>query len=91
MDNGNGSIFFNTALDELNGEDTDFGKVIGLFSFVAIFLASIGLLGLSLFLAEQRKQEIGIRKVFGASVTKVIKFIAIEYIGLIAIANLIVF
>ncbi len=83
--------FFNNALDELYGEDTDFGKVISLFSFVAIFLASIGLLGLSLFLAEQRKQEIGIRKVFGASVATVIKFIAIEYIGLIAIANLIAF
>ncbi|MBA7538413.1 hypothetical protein ES705_30688 [subsurface metagenome] len=52
-------------------------------------MASIGLLGLSLFLAEQRKLEIGIRKVFGASIVKIIEIFVIEYFWLVAIANVI--
>lgn len=83
--------FFDDALQELYGEEKSFGKVVGLFCLIAILLASIGLLGLSMFLSEQGYKEIGIRKVFGASVAIIFKKIGLEYFRLIAIANLLAF
>lgn len=47
------------------------GHMTTLFSGLAIFIACLGLVGLSAFVAEQRKKEIGIRKVLGATVSHV--------------------
>ena len=44
-----------------------FGKVFAIFTFQAIFIACLGLFGLSSYLTLQRTQEIGIRKVLGSS------------------------
>lgn len=81
--------FFNDALEELYRDEQRFGKIISLFTLLAIFIASIGLFGLSLFIGEQRVKEIGIRKVFGSSVIRIIKLILKEYILMVLIANLI--
>jgi len=48
--------------------EIQFGKVFGSFSFLAIFIACLGLFGLSSFITIQRTKEIGIRKVLGSSV-----------------------
>ena len=48
--------------------EIQFGKVFGSFSFLAIFIACLGLFGLSSFITIQRTREIGIRKVLGSSV-----------------------
>ena len=48
--------------------EIQFGKVFGSFSFLAIFIACLGLFGLSSFITLQRTKEIGIRKVLGSSV-----------------------
>ncbi|RZK64313.1 MAG: FtsX-like permease family protein, partial [Pedobacter sp.] len=50
-----------------------------------------GLLGLALFMAEQRKKEISIRKVLGASTTNILTLLNKDFIKLVAIANLIAF
>jgi putative ABC transport system permease protein len=47
------------------------GRLAGVFSGLAVFISCLGLLGLISFVAEQRKKEIGIRKVLGASVVNV--------------------
>jgi putative ABC transport system permease protein len=52
--------------------DHRFGEVFTLFTFLAIFIASLGLLGLASYMALQRTREIGIRKVLGSSVPAVI-------------------
>jgi putative ABC transport system permease protein len=44
-----------------------FGRVFGLFAFLAIFIACLGLYGLSSYTTLQRRQEIGLRKVLGSS------------------------
>src|SRR5436189_873275 len=81
------SYFF---LDELFNEqyksDEMFGKVFGLFSFLAILIACFGLLGLSAYNVLQRTKEIGIRKVLGASVPNILYLLSKDFLLLIAIA-----
>ena len=66
-----------------------FGKVFGLFSFLAILVACLGLLGLSAFSANQRSKEISIRKVLGSTTRGIFFLLSQEYIRLILIANVI--
>lgn len=56
------------------------------FTFLAIFISCMGLLGLSSFMAQQRTKEIGIRKVLGASVTNIVRLISKEFILLVLIS-----
>jgi putative ABC transport system permease protein len=60
-----------------------------IFSILAVFIASLGLFGLVAFTAEQRTREIGIRKVMGASVSKIIFLISRETLILLGIATVI--
>jgi len=64
-------------------------RIVVYFTFIAIFIASLGLFGLSAFSAEQRIKEIGIRKVLGASVTNVTALLSKDFIRLIVIAIII--
>ena len=60
--------FFNRQYDR----DNRFGEVFGLFTVLAIFIASLGLIGLASFMTLQRTREIGIRKVLGSSISGII-------------------
>lgn len=60
--------------------------VILIFTTLAIFIACLGLLGLATFTAEQRAKEIGIRKVFGATVTQVMVLLSKDFVRLILIS-----
>src|SRR4030042_604629 len=67
-------------------------RMVGLleyFSIMAVVIACLGLFGLALFSAEQRTKEIGIRKVLGASISKVIFILCKEFVILIMVANII--
>ncbi len=64
-------------------------KIFSYFSFLAIFVACLGLYGMASFSAEQRTKEIGIRKVLGSTITGIIILLGKELIGLILIANLV--
>ena len=63
--------------------------ILGYFMFIAVFIACLGLFGLSAFSAEQRIKEIGIRKVLGASVANVTALLSKDFIRLIIIAIMI--
>jgi putative ABC transport system permease protein len=65
---------------------TMINRIANLFTVLAIFITSLGLFGLASFTAEQRKKEIGIRKVMGASVTNLVSLIAKEFSWLVIIA-----
>jgi putative ABC transport system permease protein len=65
------------------------GKLIGYFSLLAFFIASLGLFALVLFSVKQRTKEIGIRKVFGASITNIFFLLSKEFLQIVVIANLI--
>ncbi len=62
------------------------GKLANYFAFLAIFIASLGLFGLVSFSAAQRTKEIGIRKVFGATVTNLVTMLSGEYTKLIMLS-----
>ena len=64
-------------------------KVFTAFSFLAIFIACLGLFALASFTAEQRTKEVGIRKVMGASVMGLVGLISKEFILLVIAANIV--
>lgn len=66
--------------------ETRFGKVFGAFSILALFITSLGILSLTAFSATQRRKEIGIRKVLGASVKQVLVLLSKNYITLLIIS-----
>jgi putative ABC transport system permease protein len=68
--------------------DQRFGKVIGLFTLLAILVACLGLFGLSSYLVSQRTKEIGIRKVLGASVRQIIVLVSREFVLTIILSNI---
>jgi putative ABC transport system permease protein len=88
-----GNIFDYSFLDEKFNQqysnDKLFGKAFGIFAGFAIIIASLGLLGLSLFSTIQRTKEIGVRKVLGASVSQIIVLLSRDFIKLVLIALLI--
>jgi putative ABC transport system permease protein len=69
--------------------DQRFGKVFGIFTLFAILVACMGLFGLASYTTLQRKKEIGIRKVLGASVPGILSLLYKEFAILLGISFLI--
>jgi ABC-type antimicrobial peptide transport system permease subunit len=82
-------VFLDKAHENMYRSEVLVGRLSGYFSFLAIFISCLGLLGLSAFSAEQRKREIGIRKVHGASVWQVVFLLSKDFTVLVMIAFLI--
>ncbi len=64
-------------------------RIFGVFSLLAIFIACMGLLGLAIYVIQQRTKEIGIRKVLGASVGSIVALLSQDFLKLVLIAILI--
>ena len=79
-------FFLDDHFNEQYANDQLFGKVFTIFSGFAIFIACLGLLGLSLFATTQRTKEIGVRKVLGASVSNIVVLLSKDFIKLVIIA-----
>ncbi|MGC4020562.1 MAG: ABC transporter permease [Cyclobacteriaceae bacterium] len=65
-----------------------FSNSLSILSGLAILIAALGLLGITIYMLEQRTKEIGIRKVSGASVTSLVVLMSKDYSKLILIAFL---
>lgn len=65
------------------------GQILNIFTIMALSIACLGLFGLSAFASEQRKKELGIRKVLGASVQQLVASFTREFSVLIVISILI--
>lgn len=81
--------FIDHDLDNLYQSEKRLGKLVNIFALLAIFISCLGLYGLSAFLAERRKKEIGIRKVVGASITQVVYLLVRDFTRPIWIAMVI--
>ncbi len=78
--------------EEFNNQyqaDQLFERVFTLFTALAIFVACLGLLGLSSFVSRLRIKEIGIRKVLGASVYSILVLFSKDFIKLVLLASVI--
>lgn len=62
------------------------GKLAGLFAGLAIFVSCLGLFGLAAFMAEQRRKEIGIRKILGATIGQIWVLLSKEFLLLVLIS-----
>ena len=74
--------------DEYSTEEV-IGEMLRYFAYLTIFIACLGLLGLVSFTVINRKKEIGIRKVLGASVASIVQSISTEFLKLVVIGFLI--
>src|SRR5204863_7909088 len=75
--------------NEQYSNDRLFGIVFTVFAGFAIFIACLGLLGLSLYATAQRTKEIGVRKVLGASVSNIVMLLSRDFIKLVIVAFII--
>ncbi len=66
-------------------------QIFTMFSGLTVFIACLGLLGLSAFTTEQRTKEIGVRKVIGASVKSLVMLISKEFFLLVGIGTILAF
>ncbi len=78
--------FMDSFFNKQYQEDVVFSKLLKLFSIMSIIVASLGLLGLASLTVVKRTKEIGIRKVVGASVPRILMLLSKEYIQLVLIS-----
>ena len=82
-------VFMDDDFNQLYIAEERTKKIVTVFTVLAIMIASLGLFGLSSYIAEQRTKEVGIRKVLGASVPNIYLLLSKDILKLVAIATLI--
>ncbi|WP_179352744.1 ABC transporter permease [Winogradskyella vidalii] len=83
--------FIDKNLEFFYQKEKQMANVSLLFSVLAVIVACLGLFALAAFMAEQRQKEIGVRKVFGASVPKIVQLLSLDFMKLILISFVISF
>ena len=83
--------FIDNEFDTIYKTDLRTGILFLCFAIIAIFVSCLVLLGLITYIAEIKTKEIGIRKVFGASVSNIVTMLSKEFLILIGIAIFIAF
>ena len=81
--------FLDDEVQKQYSAEITLSRIINLFTMMAIFISCLGLFGLVAFSAEQRKKEIGVRKVLGASVPGIVQLLSKEFLKLVIISILI--
>ncbi len=83
--------FLDAEFDAQYRSEQRLGSIFSIFATLSIFIACLGLFGLSAFMAERRKKEIGVRKVLGASIQNVVGLLVKDFLKLTFIAAIIAF
>jgi putative ABC transport system permease protein len=79
--------FLDDHFNEIYKADQQKSQIVGILSGLAIFISCLGLFGLASYSAEKRVKEIGVRKVLGASVQRIVLLLSGHFIVLVLIAN----
>lgn len=82
-------FFIDDYFNRLYQDDIRYGRMIAVFAGLSIFIACLGLFGLASFMVVQRKKEIGIRKVLGATIGQILALLSRSYVFLLLLASLI--
>lgn len=83
--------FLDDKFQQLYNSEQQQGSLFTIFSCIAIFIACLGLFGLSAFTISQRVKEIGVRKVLGASVPQIVVELSKDFLKLVLIATVFAF
>jgi putative ABC transport system permease protein len=83
------SFFFDEDYENLYRSEVTTGKVLFVFAGLSIFIACLGLVALLAYTAAVRKKEIGIRKILGAGMGRLVNLLSAELVKLIVISTLI--
>ena len=81
--------FLDEKINSLYQNDNRAGRIVTIFSCLAIFISCLGLFGLAAFVTEQRTKEIGIRKVLGAPISNIMWLLTRQFVKWVIAANLI--
>jgi putative ABC transport system permease protein len=81
--------FLDDTLNALYQSEERLMKLVGIFAGICIFIACLGLFGLTSFSTEQRNKEIGIRKILGASAGQIILLLSKSILVLVSIGAVI--
>ena len=81
--------FLDERIDKIYKAEQKLGQSFNIFTFVALSIACLGLIGLASFITEQKRKEIGIRKILGADFQSIVVLMAREYVRCIAVAAVI--
>ncbi len=79
------------VLDDMYRSELRMSRLFKYFTILATLIAALGLYGLSSFIAERRTREIGIRKIMGSSVSKIVLLLSTEFLYLVLISIVIGF
>jgi len=82
-------FFYDSVFAQLYQQEKNLRTLFQYFSFLAIFIACLGLFGLASFAAERRTKEIGIRKILGASSQGLVLLLSKEFTKWVLIANIV--
>jgi putative ABC transport system permease protein len=83
--------FLDENFDKLYEAEQRQGNIFTAFACIAIFIACLGLFGLSAFTISQRVKEIGVRKVLGADISGIVALLSKDFLKLVLVAALIAF
>ncbi|HYE59079.1 MAG TPA: FtsX-like permease family protein, partial [Rhodothermales bacterium] len=78
--------FADAAFDAAYRDEERMGRLFGVFAGLGVFVACLGLIGLAAYAAQQRRKEIGVRKVLGASVSSVVALLSKDFAYLVLAA-----
>jgi len=78
--------FLDESLDQNYESQEQFGRLIGYFSILAIVISCLGSYGLILFIAAEKRKEVGVRKVLGATISQLVLLLSRRFVGLVIIA-----
>ncbi|GAB5535839.1 MAG: ABC transporter permease [Rubricoccaceae bacterium] len=81
--------FLDEELGALYQQDVRWARLLTVASLLAVFVACLGLFGLAAFTAEQRKKEVSVRKVLGASVAHLVGLLTRDIAGLVGLASVV--
>jgi putative ABC transport system permease protein len=81
--------FLDETYDNLFKEEVKLGTLFSIFTGLALFIACLGLMGLAAYSAEQRKKEISVRKVLGATISQIVVMMSKDFAKVMFLAMII--
>ena len=82
-------VFIDESIEKFYRSEQNISQLLTWSTAMSVLISCFGLLGLVIFISNQRTKEIGVRKVLGASVAQIISLLSIDFLKLIAIAFII--